>query len=171
MKKTFLILLAAAAAVLGLLCLIPRGEDTNLVTFYYARNDYLYGEREGTVGWEVRDVGRKKEDLTYLLALYLEGPFDSKLKKPFPGKSIDHVQTLTWTGNSVYITLADMGVGMTDSQFNLSCACLTRTCLELTGAQRVRITSGDRSVMMTEDSLLLYDESTMMEKQNTEEEK
>ena len=171
MKKNGVIALIVAAAILGLLWLAPSQETADRVTFYYAKSEFGYGSGQGTIGYEVRDVGRKKSDLTYMLALYLQGPMDSNLSMPFPGNNIDQVKTVSRVKDHVFITLADLGVGMTDSRFNLSCACLTKTCLSITDAKKVTITSGDREVTMTADNLITFDESTAMSNQDLEEEK
>lgn len=168
MKRFLLPAILVLAAVLILLGL-PLEESSDSVTFYYARKDYAYAKDSGAFGSETREVGRRKTDLTYLLALYLDGPMDQNLKTPFPGNNIQEVQTLTIDQGTVTITLADMGVGMRDSEFTLSCACLSKTCLEISDAQKVKITSGERSVTMTRDNLIFFDESTWEEEKVTEE--
>ena len=160
MKKKWILGAAAILALLALFWFLPKGGDTDRVNFYYPRKNYAYGTPEGAIGWEARDVGHRKRNLPYLLAIYLEGPFHPDLEAPFPGPNRRQVQTLTQSRDQVTITLADLGVGLTDSQFNLSCACIAKTALELTDVQRVKITSGERSVVMTRENLLLFDEST-----------
>ena len=170
MKKKFWILACIlAAAILAVLCL-PSQESSDSVVFYYPRKNFAYGADRGAIGSEDREVGHRAEDFPYLLALYLEGPMDPNLRHPFPGKTISQVQTMEIQGDKVTITLSDLGVGMRDSEFSLACACLARTCLEITGAEQVRITSGDRTVNMTMNNLLLEDESVLVQEATEERE-
>ena len=46
---------------------------------------------------------------------------------------------------------------MTDAAFSLACACLTKTCMELTQASSVTVISGTRMVTMGPDNLILTD--------------
>ena len=171
MKKKLGSLLAAVLALVLVALALPHQESQGRVNFYYERTHYQYGSPDGVFGTEVREVGQRSNDYLYLLALYLDGPLDPNLKLPFPGKKTDQVQTLTMEDGVVTIVLADQYGSMTDSEFNLSCACLAKTCLELTQAEKVKIISGDRTVNMTEKNLLLFDASTSVETENTEERK
>ena len=172
MKKRYWIpTLVILCGILLLILFLPRAEQQDRVTFYYARKDFAYGQNPGVMTPEYRTVGRRTRDYPYLLALYLEGPLDPDLAIPFRDNRSDQVQTVEVEDDVVTITLADLGVGMTDSQFALSCACLSRTCLELTGARQVNITSGERSVSMTKENLLFYDISASAAFLKTEEEK
>ena len=171
MKKRFWIPAVILGALLLLVILAPKNENKDTVTFYYARQDYKFGSPDGTIGFEERSVGRRNKDYSYLLTLYLEGPLSPNLKTPFPGKNIEQVQTVDLEDGVATITLADLGVGMTDSQFCLSCAALSKTCIALTDAHTVKISSGERSVTMTLQNLLLYDDSASVERIDQEERK
>ena len=141
------------------------------VVFYYPRSTYSYGHDDGVIGSELRDVGGKKNDLGYMLALYLEGPLEQDLVAPFPGKSLTRILTMKQAGNSLVILLSDLSDSMTDGEFSLACACLTKTCLEMTNVQAVQITSGERSVRMTPANVLVFDESASVIQPMGEEEK
>ena len=172
MKKRYWIAGFAALLLLGLMVVfLPRQEKADHVTFYYAQKNFAYGHDCGVMAPEYRAVGRRSNDYPDLLALYLEGPLDPALAIPFRDNRSDQVQTVVVEDDVVNITLADLGVGMTDSQFTLSCACLSRTCLEITGASRVNITSGERSVSMTRENMLLRDDSASTAYIQREEEK
>ena len=168
MKKRYWILAAVLAVLVILPFLAPDQENTDTVRFYYARKSYGFGEKSGTIGYEDRNVGRRSKDVTYLLALYLEGPLSPDLKIPFPGNNIDQVQTMELEDGVATITLADLGVGMTDSQFCLSCAALSKTCIQLTDAVTVKISSGERSVTMDLHNILLFDDSASVERNDQE---
>ena len=158
-KKFFSILACVMLAVVVIAAFFPYEQIQDPVTFYYPRSEYRYGSQDGVIGSEQRDVGGRKNDLGYMLALYLEGPMDQNLIAPFPGKSLTRILTLKQAGNSLVILLSDLGDSMTDGEFSLACACLTKTCLEMTNVQAVQITSGDRAVRMTHGNLIFFDES------------
>ena len=170
--KKFLIILACVLAVALIIFLtIPYEHTVDSVTFYYVKNSFSPGTPEGVIGAEQREVGGHEGDLDYLLALYLGGPMDAGLTSPFPGPSATRILTLKQDGPSLTIQLSDLSNSMTDSEFSLACACLTKTCMGLTEARTVRITSGDRSVKMNADNLVFFDESSSVFKSETEETK
>ena len=77
---------------------------------------------------------------------------------PLPqGASILSVEQ---TGSTVTLHLSDTFESMTDAQFTLACSCLTLTCLEIIDAEYVTIISGNRSVTLGKDSLVLLDLTT-----------
>ena len=57
---------------------------------------------------------------------------------------------------------------LNDAQFTLACSCLTKTCLDVLDIQEVTITSGERSITLTEADMLLYDDGLPAE-ETTEE--
>lgn len=159
MKRYLIIPAVILALVLCAVLVIPYGEIQDYVTFYYPQTDFSYGSPEGVIGSEMRELNGRVSDLPYLLALYLEGPLSPSLKSPFPSQGTTQILELTQTDRVIQIALSNLDVSMTDSQFSLACACLTKTCLELTEARAVKITSGSRSVTMSQDNLLIFDES------------
>ena len=127
------------------------------VTFYYLRAEYQYGSDSGVIGSEEREASGHRENLSYLLALYLMGPSGEDLVSPIPRGirflSVEQADTL------ITLNLSDTASALTDAEYSLACACLTLTCLDLTEAETVTVTSGSRSVTMTRDNLILYDSS------------
>lgn len=127
------------------------------VTFYYIRSGYE-ADMSAVLDSEEREASGHRDDLSYLMALYLMGPAEEDLQSPVPpGTSIFSAKQ---TGSIVTLHLSDTSDSMTDAQFTLACSCLTLTCLELTEAEYVTINSGDRSVTMNADMLLLQDLAT-----------
>lgn len=127
------------------------------VTFYYLRAEYQYGSDSGVIGSEEREASGHRENLSYLLALYLMGPSGEDLVSPIPRGirflSVEQTDTL------ITLNLSDTASVLTDADYSLACACLTLTCLDLTEAETVTVNSGTRSVTMTWDNLILYDSS------------
>ena len=170
--KKFLIIVCCVLAVILLIALVfPKADLSGSVVFYYARKDFAYGTPGGAIGSEVRDVRGHEQDLNYLLTLYLEGPLDEKLRSPLPGKSDVRILDLQIVGDALHVRLSDLSNILTDSEFTLGSACLTKTCLELTNVQAVLIESGSRSVRMNPAKLQFYDESTSVLFQEREETK
>lgn len=127
------------------------------VTFYYIRSGYA-ADMSSVLGSEQREASGHREDLSYLMALYLMGPADEELQSPIPsGVSIVSAEQ---KNNSIIVHLSESSDSMTDAQYTLACSCLTLTCLEITDAEYVTINSGDRSLTLRADSLLLQDLTT-----------
>ena len=145
------------------------GNSKDQAVFYYCQKDYAFGAENGVITAEERDVTGHAGDISYLLSLYLMGPLDEELSFPFSGRT--RLLGIEMVENTLCVELTDLGKSLTDSQFTLGCACLTMTCLELTDASQVTITSGERTVTMDESCLTLYDSITPGETTTTEETK
>ena len=127
------------------------------VTFYYVQSDYT-ADLSSPLGTEQREAAGHRDDLSYLLALYLMGPSQENLVSPLPaGTQIFSVQE---TEPGIRITLSDTTNQLTDGEFSLACACLTLSCLNMTDAEVITITSGKRSVSMSRNNLVLFDSGT-----------
>ena len=159
-KKFMVILTCLLVLVLLTVLLVPKESREGIVTFYYARSEFVYGAPDGVIGSEERQVGGHETDLYYLLGLYLEGPLSEGLKSPLPDRNHVRILDINQIGDALHIKLSDLSATMTDSEFTLACACLTRTCLGLHNVQAVRIESGSRIVRMNPANLKFYDEST-----------
>lgn len=157
MKLFFSMLLCFAILFSVSGCSVNGKED---VSFYYCRNDFIYGAEDGVIMEEKRNASGHTEDISYLLSLYLLGPMDDTLFSPFPEDvrllSVD-IQEKT-----VHVTLSELPASLSEAGITLAFGCLTLTCLEITDAEQVRITSDDRTVTMNRDSLLLFDDITVI---------
>ncbi|MGM9549806.1 MAG: GerMN domain-containing protein [Faecousia sp.] len=154
MKRIACLLLSLCLLLSG--CSGERIKDP--VTFYYPRQEYQYGTADGVIASELREASGHTGDLRYLLALYLIGPSSEDLVSPLPRGT--RLLQARQEGSAVTLELTDTAQAMTDAEFTLACACLTMTCLSVTGAEKVTITSGSRCVTMSPDSLTLFDDST-----------
>ena len=150
--------------VFAVICLIPAlfgcgliGNDAeDKALFYYSRLEYAYGSAESIIVAEQRDITGHAHDLKYLLSLYLMGPLDEELTSLFPGTT--RIASTVLDENILTIELIAADKDMTESQFSLACACMSMTCLELTNAETVTIVSGERSITLSADDLLLFDD-------------
>ena len=126
------------------------------VTFYYMReNPETLRHGENLFVGEVREAAGHRQDLSYLMALYLIGPSTEGLRMPIPKGT--RISEITIEEETVLLTLPDTEKTMTDIEYALACTCLSQTCLELTDAKSVTITSGERSITMDRSTLVLTD--------------
>lgn len=127
------------------------------VTFYYLKSEIEYFTQEGVIASEEREASGHREDLSYLMALYLMGPTEEELRSPIPRGT--RIYTAAQEPEGVVLHLSDTAGTMDDMEFSLACTCLSLTCFDLTDAQSVTIQSGERTVTMDRDTLTLYDGS------------
>lgn len=158
MKRALTMILLLSLLLSG--CAASSQGMKDPVTFYYVLDEYRYGENAGFYEGEEREAAGHVQDLSYLMQLYLIGPSTEGLRSPFPKGT--QILSLEQKDNVLLVALSDLSA-MTDAEFNRACACLTMTCLGLTDADTVTIQSGQRSVTMSRDTLILIDE-----KPNTE---
>lgn len=134
-----------------------KAQDPGGVAFYYSRSpeQYQYYAGDGVIRTEVRTLSGHRQDLQYLVGLYLAGPLDESLVSPFP-KSV-RLLSVEQNGSDIRIELTDQSRIMSDSEFSLACACLTMTCTRFTGCDSVTVISADRTLTMNTDSILFLD--------------
>lgn len=145
----FLTLLLLASHLSG--CSQPMKEP---VTFYYLRTSYQETMDSPVVG-EVREVAGHRDDLKYLLSFYLMGPIGKGLSSPLPRGTL--LYTVSQDGSRLTIEISNTAALLTDAEFSLACACLSLTCMGLTGVSEVTIVSGSRNLTFTQENLLLSD--------------
>lgn len=147
-------------AMLLLLCLLLTGCADHIkepVTFYYIRADYQE-DMQNMIVSEQRESSGHREDLSYLMALYFMGPAEDDLVSPIP-RGVSLLQ-VSMDGGAITLELSATEKSMSDAQFSLACACLSLTCMDITQADSVTVNSGNRSVTMTADTLVLQDSGT-----------
>ena len=127
------------------------------VTFYYIQEDYQQ-TMEPVIVSEEREASGHADDLSYLLMLYLLGPLNDEYISPIPRGA--KVLQINQSPNHITLQLSDISKVMSDADFSLASACLSLTCMDLTGAQRVTVNSGEWSVTIHRDLLTLTDNSS-----------
>lgn len=138
--------------------------DNNLTKFYYCRDPQSspYFEEDCIIHSEMRDLTGHRKDLQYMLGLYLAGPMDEGFIIPFSKQT--RLLSVQQEGTEILIELSDHTKSLSDSDFSLSCACLTLTCMDFTQCQSVTISSGERTVIMNRDNIILQDTLPQQEK-------
>ncbi len=139
---------------------------TDPVTFYYLQSDYFSGGQESILAPEEREAAGHRQDLVYLLALYRMGPSTKGLVSPLPRGT--QITVSGQDGKAVQLSLSENAEKLTDAELSLACACLTMTVLDLTGAEKVTVTCGSRSVTMSRENLTLFDGSTAVSTEETQ---
>ena len=154
MKKT--VFLIPALLLLLFLSACQSGEK-NDVTFYYSRDpkQYQYFQDDSVICTEDRDLLGHRSDLQYMAGLYLAGPMEEGLVAPFTKST--RLISIQQKDSAIFVSLSDHTDTMTDSEFSLSCACLSMTCMDYFPCDEVTVTSGSRSITMNRDNIVLLD--------------
>lgn len=159
MKRFCIFLLIFCFVISG--CSLSRERIKEPVTFYYLNAEYQFFSQDGVIVSEEREASGHRDDLSYLMALYLMGPSQEGLISPIPRGT--RIYFTEQTADNVTLKLSDTAQTMSDIDFSLACACLSLTCLGLTDSDTITIISGERSVTMGEKDLTLFDTYTIWE--------
>lgn len=161
MKRLIIMLLIPLLLLSG--CTLPDRSIKDPVEFYYLRScsssdDYKDYFAEGAIVAESREASGHRDDLYYLISMYLRGPLSPQMESPFPSGS---AVTKVWQeGDTLYVNLNAAAANAEDLQLTLVWACLAKTCMALTDAATIHLESRDISGKMlfqktvTEDALI-----------------
>ena len=127
------------------------------VTFYYLQSEYQFGQDSSVIVSEQREASGHRQDLSYLLALYLMGPSEEEHVTSLPAGT--RIIKLHQINDEIRMELTETNHVMSDLEFTLACACLSQTCLGMTDAKTITITYRGSTVSMTAESLMLFDDS------------
>lgn len=147
--------------------------NTNTVEFYYQRTSYIYGASDGVIASETREIANRISTLPYLLSLYLRGPLDEDLTAPFPAGT--KLLNVTQDGSTLCVTLDSTFSNLKNMNLTVACACIAKTCFSLADVTQVQIRSiapenaDSVNVVISIDSMLLYDNSALTQQSATEE--
>lgn len=149
---SLLMLFSIMVCLLGCSSAEPKG-----VRFYYSRtsDQFEYFEEDGVIRSEQRDLTGHWDDLRYMVGLYLAGPLEEGLSMPFPKTT--RLISVEKDNGTITISISGHSNILTDSEFALGCACLTMTCMEFTDCSAVTVISGERSITMDTNHILLFD--------------
>lgn len=153
--KRILCILMLLSILFSLIGCQTRQDDR--IRFYYCREpkNYQYYETDSVICAEDRVIPNHNDNLRYIIGLYLAGPSEEGLRCPLPQNV--KIMTADRSTESVKLTFSDLGDSITDVEFTIACACLTMTCVDLTGCTQVTVISGERSLTMTTESFRLVD--------------
>lgn len=151
MKRMTALILAVSFLLSGCASFGERIKDP--VTFHYLCSNYTE-DLCCVIVSEQRESSGHIGDLPYLLALYSMGPVSEEMKSPLvTGTRITAAQE----DGHILLELNDACAILSDMDFSLACACLTLTCLDITGAESVTIRCGERAKTLDRSMLTLAD--------------
>ncbi len=115
MKRLF-----SALLILMLLLSGCQSGGQDHAAFYYSRDpaQYQYFEQDGVIHSEARDLSGHRNDLRYMVGLYLAGPMEEGLIAPFTRTT--RLLSVAQSGSTISIELSDHTVSMTDAEFSLA---------------------------------------------------
>ena len=144
MKRLIIMLLIPLLLLSG--CSFPDQGIKDPVEFYYLRScngseDFKIYFAEGAIVAESREASGHKDDLYYLISMYLRGPLSPQMESPFPSGA---AVTKVWQeGDHLYVNLNAASANAEDLQLTLVWACLAKTCMALTDAATIHLESRD----------------------------
>lgn len=131
--------------------------DTS-ATFYYLREEYLYGSDSSVIVPEAKATSGSRMSLSYLIALYAMGPTVEDHVMPYPADT--KISCSELDNGDVVLSLSDSAFGLSDSEFTLASTCLALTCFDAIGCSRVTVKLGERSITTSRGSIVLKDNHT-----------
>ena len=126
------------------------------VYFYYPRTEYDYGSADSAITWEAMDGTGHMEDWDYLMAEYFAGPIDEGLVNPFPVGTT--LLSARLEGDDFLLEISPEALTLPEHQFTLGCSCLSMTCFELTQAETVTVSCGEKNLTIRRNGMLLMDD-------------
>ena len=164
MKKTLCLILILSVMLILLGCHYREGgEILEPVEFFYPRksSSFIYGSSEGVIAPEVREASGHRNDLPYLITMYLRGPQNDNLRSPFPaGCALDEIRT---DHDTLYIRLSSEFTDLEGTEMTLACASFAKTCLAITDYKYIHINSQSNdkvfSIQLDTGNLLFADRS------------
>ena len=144
MKKLFCFLLPFILSFA--LCSCANETDTIRVpvNFYYPLTNAVYGTQSGVIDAEIFDAENLEDDYPNLLRCYLEGPHSETLRNFFP-IGTELISFYDFNGHVQIIFTSHLSK-LSNAELTVACACITKTVIELTGAETVQINTEDSSL-------------------------
>lgn len=150
-------------------CGNSKVEIQDAVVFYYLRadiqSDRTYGDSDSVIVPEIQASLTRNNSISYYIALYLNGPSDSRLHSPFPKNLM--LQSVYREKNELFVVFDDTFASLSGMDLTKACACLALTCFNLSDAQTITIQTQSStletavSFTVSRDDLVLEDFSTL----------
>jgi len=155
MKKVICIFLVLLFLLNSASCAASKKTFNEPIQFFYCRTEYQYHGEESIIVAEEREISGHSGDWSYIFALYFMGPLSDDLTSPFPPDT--RFLRYTLNNDSIQLSISDMDEKLSDSKFTLAAVCIAMTFLNATDHDQVTITSGQRSIVIDRDKLVLKD--------------
>ena len=109
------------------------------ITFYYRTKDIQFGTSSDVIAHEIRDQFGHKDDFTYLINEYLQGPKTDACISPFPAGTM--LIRLELVKDKAIITLSSHISLLTGPELSIAATCIAKTVHEMTNMKYVQIAS------------------------------
>lgn len=161
MKRLFSLILALSLAI----CLpgCRKSEFRSPGTFYFYRSDTEFSGTDGVLAPETRELAGIENDLDAILALYCQGPRSAHLESPILKDA--PVPSHTLADGTLTLRFSRAFADLEGMELTVAAACLARTFLGLTGAERLVLTAdggllnGETTMTVTLSDLALRDDT------------
>lgn len=126
--------------------------------FYYLRTEetILYGDMDALIAPVSRDISRDM-DLERILQLYLDGPMEEDFRNPIPKGT--YLLSIIPREDRLDIVLSREFSTLDGIQLTLAGACLSATCHDLTGFEKIQVRSADSIYDFDLNSFIFLDDS------------
>lgn len=134
------------------------------VDYYFVRKDTTFGTQDGVLTAQTVDFGDQTPDLTGVMERYLTMTAPEGTELPFPADT--ELLSAAFANNTATIQLSGGYAELSGIHATLADACLAKTALAFTGAEKVQLTVCDaagetlHSKKITENDILLFDDSS-----------
>ena len=130
-------LILVAAVLLSVLAGCSESPASDAPTFYYLLAQPEFGSDGSIIGSESRPSAEGNNQLRYLLALYLSGPIDQRLRSPFPKGTA--FLDLRFEGDCLHLTMNGAFSILNSIDITKACACIALTMFDCCDAQNLVI--------------------------------
>ena len=143
---------------LTLSCMGCHEETESQYAFYYLRTDstIAYGQEDALITAHFQDLSADM-DLDTILQLYLDGHLGENMRSPFPGGT--YLLSVTAENDTLKLILSREFSALDGIHLTLAGACLTATCRDLTGFEKIQVHSGEKVYNFDTSSFILLDSS------------
>ena len=141
MKRWISLLLALVFLLSAFGCTQTSPAPKQPVTFYYPAVETVYDGKAPVIHPEIRDGSGYEDNMEGLLNLYLKGPSSEDLRSPFPRQVT--VSRFAVTPNIATLVLSSEFAQLGGIDLTMACVCIANTVFELTGLDRIQISSAD----------------------------
>ena len=148
----------ALLLTLTLCCLGCQSENDTQHAFYYLRTEetIAYGKEDALIAAVPQEFGPDME-LDTIVQLYLDGPVEENLRSPFPRGT--YLLSVTTQNDTLTLILSREFSTLDGIQLTVASACLTATCRDLTGFEKIQVRSGEKIYDFDINSFVFLDTS------------
>ncbi len=131
------------------------------IRFYYPPIYDTQTVVEEVISYELRQLSTETAEIEYILNQYFLGPISQELVNIIPYGTV--VKLFSKTDTAAGVTVSDEFAQLEGIELTISCVCLAKTVMDLTGVSFVQISAENlllnnhQRISIDKDSLLLFD--------------